>query len=69
LTETDDGAIFTGAVVTGFGYEVVSSVGEFTTLSYCTAVLRQSSRLTTYARSVAGRIEISNLSFAGAKGS
>ncbi|GBM81763.1 hypothetical protein AVEN_247877-1 [Araneus ventricosus] len=48
-----------------FGYEIVSSVGEFTTLSYRTTVLRQSSRLTTYARSVAGHIEIRNLACPG----
>ncbi|GBN96949.1 hypothetical protein AVEN_52384-1 [Araneus ventricosus] len=51
-----------------FGYEMVSSVGEFTTLSYLTTVLGQSSRLTTFARSVAEHIEIMNLPFAGAKG-
>ncbi|GBN47059.1 hypothetical protein AVEN_197295-1 [Araneus ventricosus] len=49
--------------------EMASSVGEFASLAYRTTVLRQSSRLTTFARSVAGPIEIWSLPFAGAKGS
>ncbi|GBM63837.1 hypothetical protein AVEN_193637-1 [Araneus ventricosus] len=52
-----------------FGYrfgdesEMVSNVGEFTILSRRTTVLRQPSRLTTYARSVAVHIEIWNFPF------
>ncbi|GBO18225.1 hypothetical protein AVEN_78304-1 [Araneus ventricosus] len=47
LTKTDDDATFTGAMVTGLVMksEMVSSVGEFTTLSHRTTVLRQSFRL------------------------